>query len=219
MMNISQSDSSKAEKQIYHDDESRQKDASERERDAELVKRCQSGDYSAFDELINLYTGKVYAMIYNMIRNDADSWDLSQDVFIKAWKALPKFEGRSAFFTWLYRIAHNVTYDWTRKKKISSSGEFEDYMIDQADPGGLANPKATDSPDTNLEREEVRNRITRAIDSLSIDHKEVILLKEVEGMSYQEIADSIGCSTGTVMSRLFYARKKLKEILGDIQND
>ena len=219
MMNFSQSDASKAEKQIYHDDESRQKDASERERDAELVKRCQSGDYAAFDELINLYRGKVYAMIYNMIRNDADAWDLSQDVFIKAWKALPNFEGRSAFFTWLYRIAHNVTYDWTRKKKISSSGEFEDYMIDQADPGGLANPKATDSPDTNLEREEVRNRITRAIDSLSIDHKEVILLKEVEGMSYQEIADSIGCSTGTVMSRLFYARKKLKEILGDIQND
>ena len=219
MMNISQSDSSKAEKLIYHDDESRQKDASERARDAELVKRCQSGDYAAFDELIKLYRGKVYAMIYNMIRNDADSWDLSQDVFIKAWKALPKFEGRSAFFTWLYRIAHNVTYDWTRKKKISSSGEFEDYMIDQADPGGLANPKVTDSPDINLEREEVRNRITRAIDSLSIDHKEVILLKEVEGMSYQEIADSIGCSTGTVMSRLFYARKKLKEILGDIQND
>tara|TARA_Y100000814_G_scaffold97968_1_gene67914 strand:+ start:56 stop:712 length:657 start_codon:yes stop_codon:yes gene_type:complete len=218
-MNISQSDSSKAEKQIYRDDESRQKDASERERDAELVKRCQSGDYAAFDELINLYRGKVYAMIYNMIRNDADAWDLSQDVFIKAWKALPNFEGRSAFFTWLYRIAHNVTYDWTRKKKISSSGEFEDYMIDQADPGGIANPKATDSPDASLQREEVRNRITRAIDSLSIDHKEVILLKEVEGMSYQEIADSIGCSTGTVMSRLFYARKKLKEILGDIQND
>lgn len=219
MMNFSQSDASKAEKKICHDDESSQKDASDRERDAELVKRCQSGDYAAFDELINLYRGKVYAMIYNMIHNDADSWDLSQDVFIKAWKALPKFEGRSAFFTWLYRIAHNVTYDWTRKKKISSSGEFEDYMINQADPGGLANPKATDSPDTNLEREEVRNRITRAIDSLSIDHKEVILLKEVEGMSYQEIADCIGCSTGTVMSRLFYARKKLKEILGDIQND
>ena len=183
-MNFSQSDSSKAEKQIYHDDELRQKDASERERDAELVNRCQSGDYAAFDALINLYRGKVYAMIYNMIRNDADSWDLSQDVFIKAWKALPKFEGRSAFFTWLYRIVHNVTYDWTRKKKISSSGEFEDYMIDQADPGGIANPKATDSPDASLQREEVRNRITRAIDSLSIDHKEVILLKEVEGINY-----------------------------------
>ena len=158
-------------------------------------------------------------MIYNMIRNDADSWDLSQDVFIKAWKALPKFEGRSAFFTWLYRIAHNVTYDWSRKKKISSSGEFEDYMVDQVDPGGLTNPKGVDSPDSELEREEVRGKITKAINSLSTDHKEVVLLKEVEGMSYQEIADSVGCSTGTVMSRLFYARKKLKEILGDIQND
>ena len=218
-MNFSHSDSSKAEKQTCRDDESSQNEASERVRDAELVKRCQAGDYSAFDELINLYRGKVYAMIYNMIRNDADSWDLSQDVFIKAWKALPKFEGRSAFFTWLYRIAHNVTYDWSRKKKISSSGEFEDYMVDQVDPGGLTNPKGVDSPDSELEREEVRGKITKAIDSLSTDHKEVVLLKEVEGMSYQEIADSVGCSTGTGMSRLFYARKKLKEILGDIQND
>ena len=92
-------------------------------------------------------------------------------------------------------------------------------MVDQIDPSGLTNPKGGDSPDSELEREEVRGKITKAIDSLSTDHKEVVLLKEVEGMSYQEIADSVGCSTGTVMSRLFYARKKLKEILGDIQND
>ena len=109
-------------------------------------------------------------------------------MFIKAWKALPKFEGRSAFFTWLYRVAHNVTYDWSRKK-ISSSGEFEDYMVDQVDPGGLTNPEV-DSPDSELEREEVRGKITKAINSLSTDHKEVVLLKEVEGMSYQDV-DSV----------------------------
>jgi RNA polymerase sigma-70 factor (ECF subfamily) len=158
-------------------------------------------------------------MIYNMIRNDADSWDLAQDVFIKAWKALPKFEGRSAFFTWLYRIAHNVTYDWTRKKKISVVGEFEDRIVNDTDPGAVAVPKVIDSPDVSLERKEVKNKISEAIDALSSDHKEIILLKEVDGLSYQEIAESVGCSTGTVMSRLFYARKKLKEILGDIRND
>ena len=108
-MNFSLSDSSKAVERLNQNEEPQDTKACNKERDAELVERCQKGDYSAFDELITLYRGKVYAMIYNMIRNDADSWDLAQDVFIKAWKALPKFEGRSAFFTWLYRIAHNVT--------------------------------------------------------------------------------------------------------------
>ena len=83
----------------------------------------------------------------------------------------------------------------------------------------MAVPKVVDSPDVSLERKEVKNKISEAIDALSSDHKEIILLKEVDGLSYQEIAESVGCSTGTVMSRLFYARKKLKEILGDIRND
>lgn len=218
-MNFSLSDSSKSVERLNQNEEPQDTKACNKERDAELVERCQKGDYSAFDELITLYRGKVYAMIYNMIRNDADSWDLAQDVFIKAWKALPKFEGRSAFFTWLYRIAHNVTYDWTRKKKISSAGEFEDRIVNDADPGAVAVPKVIDSPDVSLERKEVKNKISEAIDALSSDHKEIILLKEVDGLSYQEIAEFVGCSTGTVMSRLFYARKKLKEILGDIRND
>ena len=218
-MNFPLPDSSKAVERLNQNEESHDTKAFNKERDAELVERCQNGDYSAFDELITLYRGKVYAMIYNMIRNDADSWDLAQDVFIKAWKALPKFEGRSAFFTWLYRIIHNVTYDWTRKRKISSAGEFDDRIVNEADPAAMAIPKVFDSPDTSLEREEVKNKITDAIDTLSPDHKEVILLKEIDDLSYQEIADAVGCSTGTVMSRLFYARKKLKEILGDIRND
>ena len=218
-MNFSLSDSSKAVERLNQNEEPQDTKACNKERDAELVERCQKGDYSAFDELITLYRGKVYAMIYNMIRNDADSWDLAQDVFIKAWKALPKFEGRSAFFTWLYRIAHNVTYDWTRKKKISVVGEFEDRIVNDTDPGAVAVPKVIDSPDVSLERKEVKNKISEAIDALSSDHKEIILLKEVDGLSYQEIAESVGCSTGTVMSRLIYARKKLKEILGDIRND
>ena len=217
-MNFSLSDSSKAVERLNQNEEPQDTKACNKERDAELVERCQKGDYAAFAELITLYRGKEYAMIYNMIRNDADSWDLAQDVFIKAWKALPKFEGRSAFFTWLYRIAHNVTYDWTRKKKISSAGEFDDRIVNDA-PGAVAVPKVVDSPDVSLERKEVKNKISEAIDALSSDHKEIILLKEVDGLSYQEIAESVGCSTGTVMSRLFYARKKLKEILGDIRND
>lgn len=158
-------------------------------------------------------------MIFNMIRNDADAWDLSQDVFIKAWKALSKFEGRSAFYTWLYRIAHNVTYDWIRKKKIEGTGEFNDEILNEADPGALTAPKAYDSPDQNIQRTELRDKIKMAINSLSDDHREVILLKEVEGLSYQEIAESIGSSIGTVMSRLYYARKKLQVTLKDNNYD
>ncbi|MED5586019.1 MAG: sigma-70 family RNA polymerase sigma factor [Verrucomicrobiota bacterium] len=183
------------------------------ERDRRLVERCKSGDSQAFDELVTLYRGKVYAMILNMIHNDADAWDLSQDVFVKAWKALPKFEERSAFYTWLYRITHNVTYDWIRKRKRVVSGEFDDALIDQAEPGALTTPKSSDLPDAAMERSELRGKIARAIETLSDDHREVILLKEIDGLSYQEIADVVDCSVGTVMSRLFYARKKLQAAL------
>ena len=187
-----------------------------RERDEALVKACQSGHLNAYDELVTLYRGKVYAMIVNMIRNEADAWDLAQDVFIKAWKALPKFEARSAFYTWLYRITHNVTYDWMRKKKVRGDSEFDDSLITQAEPGALTAPKETGTPDEVISRGELGDRLETAIESLSTDHRAVILLKEVDGLSYQEIADTLDCSMGTVMSRLFYARKKLQILLQDL---
>lgn len=183
------------------------------QRDRELVERAQSGDYSAFDELVTLYRGKVYAMIVNMIRNDADAWDLAQDVFVKAWKALPKFENRSAFYTWLYRITHNVTYDFMRKRKREVSGEFDDQVAQQSEPGAPTAPREIESPDEVLVRGELRGRIAEAIEALSPDHREVILLRELEGYSYEEIAAATDSSTGTVMSRLFYARKKLQAAL------
>ena len=214
-MNFSLSDSSNEEEQPYRNEETLLKETPNKERDALLIERCKSGDYTAFDELITVYRGKIYAMIFNMIRNEADAWDLSQDVFIKAWKSLSKFEGRSAFYTWIYRIAHNATYDWMRKKKVEGAGEFNDEMLNEAEPGSPTSPKVYDAPDQNVQRAELQNKIKTAINSLSEDHREVILLKEVEGLSYQEIAESIGSSIGTVMSRLYYARKKLQETLKD----
>lgn len=184
--------------------------------DAELVIRSQNGDTEAFDELVTRYRGKVYAMIVNMIHNDADAWDLAQDAFVKAWKALPRFEARSNFYTWLYRIAHNVTYDWLRKKKVRGDGaEFDDAIQAAVEPGAPTAPKNISQPDENAEKSELRVKIEAAINKLSPDHRTVIVLKEVEGMKYQEIADTIGVSIGTVMSRLFYARKKLQGFLKD----
>ena len=189
--------------------------------DGELVRQAQDGDLRAFETLVNRYRGKVYAMIYNMIHNDADAWDLAQDAFLKAWKALPRFEARASFYTWLYRITHNVTYDWLRKKKITSGGaEFDDTIQFQGiDPASRTTPAAAAAPDVGMERTELGGRIREAINQLSSEHRAVILLKEVEGLKYQEIADSLECSVGTVMSRLFYARKKLQGLLADVYNN
>ncbi len=185
--------------------------------DQELVARSQQGDMTAFDELVTRYRTKVYAMAFNMVRNESDAWDLSQDVFIKAWKALPKFENRSRFFTWLFRITHNVCYDWLRSRRIQSAGEFDDSIGPVGiEPGALTVPHGGQRPDHAMTRGEVQQRIRDAIEELSPDHRSVILLKEIEGFSYQEIADTIGCSLGTVMSRLFYARKRLQTLLADV---
>lgn len=182
--------------------------------DDELVVLAKQGNHEAYDQLVTKYRGRVYAMIFRMTRSDADAWDLSQDAFIKAWKALPKYEQRASFYTWLYRIAHNVTYDWLRKKKISLGVEFDDQIsMNYVDTSASTVPKKINTPAENMMSSELRGEIEEALGKLSPDHRAVILMKEVEGLSYQEIADVLECSHGTVMSRLFYARKKLQTLL------
>jgi len=185
--------------------------------DLELVAKSQAGDYRAFEDLVTRHRGRVYAMIQNMVKNEADAWDLSQEVFVKVWKALPKFEARAKFSTWLYRVAHNVVYDWLRKRKIESAGEFDDASLktSQIAVGAKTIPNREARPDEALGNEELRLRIENAMASLSVDHREVVLLREVQGLDYKEIAEVLEISTGTVMSRLFYARKKLQGLLSD----
>ncbi|MEN8736708.1 MAG: RNA polymerase sigma factor [Akkermansiaceae bacterium] len=183
--------------------------------DQELIKACQSGDASAFEVLVTRHRGKVYAMVQQMIKNDADAWDLSQEVFIKVWKALPRFEARAKFSTWLYRITHNVVYDWLRKRKIDSAGELDDSLLSQSDvaTGSTTTPNQAPRPDEALENSELGDRIKAALATLSPEHRETILLREVQGFDYKEIAKAMDCSLGTVMSRLYYARKKLQTLL------
>lgn len=184
--------------------------------DAELVTRCQAGQSKAFESLVVRYRGRVYALIVNMTGNDSDAWDLSQEVFLKAWRALPKFEARSQFFTWLYRITHNVTYDWLRKRKIGNGTEFDDALGQTPAAGAVTVPRQEVQPDHRLRNKEVGARIAEALKELSPEHRAVMLLKEVDGLSYQEIAETVGCTMGTVMSRLFYARKRLQTLLRDV---
>ncbi|MGJ8675941.1 MAG: RNA polymerase sigma factor [Akkermansiaceae bacterium] len=183
--------------------------------DAGWVIKAQSGDTRAFDLLVSKHRGKIYAMILNMVKNDADAWDLSQEAFIKAWKALPKFEARARFSTWLFRISHNVVYDWMRKRRIETEGELNDELFDadRIDSSAATSPRPAQRPDEIMQQNEMQLEIKSALAKLSTEHREVILLREVQGMDYKEIAEITESSMGTVMSRIYYARKKLQTYL------
>jgi RNA polymerase sigma-70 factor (ECF subfamily) len=184
----------------------------------DLVRRCQAGDTEAFDELVTRYRTRVFSMIYNMVHSEQDAWDLAQDSFLKAWKSIKRFRGRSSFYTWIYRIVMNVTIDWLRKKHVKGAGkEFDDAIqLKEIDPGSKTVPKTEALPHQVMHRDEIRSRIENAIAQLSPEHRAVILMKEIDDMQYHEIAETLGCSIGTVMSRLFYARKKLQSLLRDV---
>jgi RNA polymerase sigma-70 factor (ECF subfamily) len=186
--------------------------------DLDLVKQAQTGDTAAFDQLVGRYRNRVFGMIYNMVHNEQDAWDLAQDSFLKAWKSIARFRGQSSFYTWVYRIVMNVTIDWLRKKQIrGGTGEFDDAVqLKEIDPASRTAPHAGALPHERMVQSEIRHRIDAAIAQLSPEHRAVILLKEIENMQYNEIAESLGCSIGTVMSRLFYARKKLQNLLRDV---
>src|SRR3954447_986104 len=135
----------------------------------DLVKRCQAGDTEAFDQLVTRYRTRVFAMIYNMVYNEQDAWDLAQDSFVKAWKSIQRFRGQSSFYTWIYRIVMNVTIDWLRKKQIKGAGaEFNDEIqLREVDPASKTMPKADALPSENMEQKEIRSEIDKAIAQLS----------------------------------------------------
>jgi RNA polymerase sigma-70 factor (ECF subfamily) len=185
--------------------------------DIDLVARCREGDTQAFNELVTRHRQRCFSMIYHMVRNEDDAWDLTQDGFVRAWRSLANFKGQSSFFTWLYRIMTNVSLDWLRRKKIESGQEFDDSIgLPGIAPGAVTAPQAVVEPAVKLADREIRQRIDEAITRLSDEHRQVIVMRELDGMEYHEIADAIGCSIGTVMSRLFYARKKLQTMLRDV---
>jgi RNA polymerase sigma-70 factor, ECF subfamily len=185
--------------------------------DIDLVGRCQRGDTAAFDELITRYRQRCFAMIYHMVRNEEDAWDLAQDGFVKAWKSLANFRGQSSFFTWLYRIMTNVSLDWLRRKHVRGDSEFDDTIgLRSISPNAPTAPKPVAEPADRIAGAEMRGRIDDAVSKLSPEHRMVVTLREFDGLDYQEIADAMGTSIGTVMSRLFYARKKLQTMLRDV---
>lgn len=185
--------------------------------DEPLVKAAKRGDMPAFEELVARHRDKIYARAYSMMRNEEDAIDLSQEAWIKAWQRLKQFQGESSFATWMTRIVINLCLDQLRRHKRTRAESIE--AMDE-ESGGVERqmPVVTVNPTEGLERAELRQRIDQALNQLSVAHRTVLVLHEFEGMEYKLIAKTMSCSIGTVMSRLFYARRKMAVLLAELKN-
>jgi RNA polymerase sigma-70 factor (ECF subfamily) len=184
--------------------------------DRALVEAVLAGDATAYRGLVERYQRRVYALIVGMVRDREEARDLTQEAFIKAYRNLDRFRLESSFYTWLYRIAMNLAIDYLRKHKKRRASEFDEGIASKGLDGEIHHGHVANNPGKELERKQLSGRILDALDKLSPEHKRIILLREVEGLSYKEIADTLECAEGTVMSRLFYARKKLqKQLTGE----
>jgi RNA polymerase sigma-70 factor, ECF subfamily len=186
--------------------------------DRVLVRMAQKGDMAAFEELVARHRDKIYARAYSMMRSESDALDLSQEAWVKGWQRLKQFQGDSSYVTWMTRIVINLCLDQLRKQKRQRAESIE--MLDE-ESGGVERlmPVITTNPTAGLERAELRKRIDRALDQLSAEHRSVLVLHEFEELEYKEIAKRMGCSIGTVMSRLFYARRRMASLLAGLKRE
>ena len=191
--------------------------------DRELVDAARGGDRDAFRRLFDRYHRRAFALAYGVVHNQDDALDIVQDAFIKAHRYLDKFEGSSSFYTWLYRIVMNLAIDHIRKHRRLRPVELTDTTVaDGADGetavgGDALLPRILGAhPGRALMDKEIRNRIDQALSELSDNHRAVLVMRELEGLSYEEMAQAMSCSKGTIMSRLFHARKNMQKRLIDL---
>jgi RNA polymerase sigma-70 factor (ECF subfamily) len=185
--------------------------------DEQLVAWAKDGDTAAFEELIHRHRDKIYARAMIMMRNEGDAIDLSQEAWVKSWQRLHQFQGESSFATWMTRIVINLCLDQIRRQKRTRAESIEE--LEEA--GGVERhmPIAESNPTEGLESEEVRRRIDEAMGKLTDAHRTVLVMHEFEGLEYKEIAKRVGISIGTVMSRLFYARRRLASLLQSLKRE
>ena len=192
---------------------------SERDVDAELVARVQRGDKQAFDLLVLKYQRKIMRLLSRMIRDPGEIEDVAQEAFIKAYRALPQCRGESAFYTWLYRIAINTARNWlaqnNRRPSTPSAQENEEgETFDATD-----NLTDSSNPESEMASRQIADTVNKAINDLPEDLRNAIVMREIDGMSYEDIAESMSCPIGTVRSRIFRAREaiatRLRPLLGD----
>jgi RNA polymerase sigma-70 factor (ECF subfamily) len=187
----------------------------EAEHDRALIEQAKEGDARAFRSLVERHQRRAFAIAIALVHNEHDAREVVQEAFLRVYRGLDRFNGSSSFFTWLYRIVTNLSIDFMRKpsrreeqldERRELSGEPFEPLFARVDG---ANPAAV------LQRSEIAARVQRALDDLPPYHRGVILMREVEGMSYEEMAQAMGVSKGTIMSRLFHARQKLQRALAD----
>lgn len=183
--------------------------------DRELVARAQQQDVAAYDELVRRYYKKIYALLYNMTSNKEDAEDLIQEVFVKAYSALARFKGDSSFYTWVYRIAVNraINYVKRRNKRAGTSLDNVDSGIER--DKAYVELSSKESPFRDATLSELQEKLNSALQKLSDKHRVVVVMHDIEGVPHDEIARVLGVSSGTVRSRLFYARQILQSELAD----
>ncbi len=180
----------------------------------ELVERAKKGDRQAFGALVERYQRRVVGVVLAVVRDSEDAVELAQETFIRAYQNLASFEERSSFSTWLYRIAVNLAIDWRRRegRHVTLRGEEAESELERI-------PSTAGDSFKETARAQTAGKIRGALDRLTPEQRTVILLREVEGLSYDEIAEALRCPRGTVMSRLYYARRRLRELLKDLLTD
>ena len=184
--------------------------AVESERDRELIHRAQHGDAPAFAELVQRHQRRAFSIAFGLVRDEEDASEIVQEAFLRVYRGLDGFNGAASFFTWLYRIVKNLSIDLMRRPAWQRE-LADDLAGEQADALFLARLGGT--PEDTLRRRELASAVGEAIEALPSYHRAVIVMREVEGMSYEEMAVAAGVSKGTIMSRLFHARKKLQRAL------
>ena len=184
--------------------------------DETLVRRTQSGDTRAFDMLWQKYSSRIYSLVYNMTSNHEDANDLAQEAFIKGFQALKSFKGGSSFYTWVYRIAVNKTINFLKQRKNRSQMSLNDLDFNAEHDPDLVALISDKTPRREAGLTELQEKLNEAMQKLSEPHRLVVTLHDVQGLSHEEIAKIMDCNIGTVRSRLFYARKRIQNLLIDV---
>jgi len=186
--------------------------------DADLVGRARDGEMAAFDELVVKYSPRLYGMVYHMTSNKEDTHDLLQDIFAKAYRSLSRFKGKSSFYTWIYAIGTNMTFNFLRKRKRRAT-----WSLDHVD-SGIQNDEAmvdlgyASNPRHQSDVNELQKKLNEAMQSLSEDHRAVVTMYDIQGIPHAEISKILNVSEGTVRSRLFYAHKQLQGHLAEFMS-
>ncbi|WP_248341897.1 RNA polymerase sigma factor [Anaeromyxobacter paludicola] len=185
--------------------------------DDALVTRAQRGDGEAFRELVVRYQRKVYAVALGIVKDPDLAWDVAQEAFVRVHRHLAEFKGDSSFSTWVLRIATHLGIDVVRKERTSSKQELDEVRDESLAEGGegILATALGDDPQANALRRELAENMERALAQLPEKHRTILVLREVEGLSYEELAERLGIHKGTVMSRLFHARKKMQALLAE----